>query len=136
MPRRPTRNLAGATRCRSRSWSRKWSMPISRPCATSMRAAIGTSDDVAITRGQIRVSPPLLFDLAGKRVYVAGHTGMAGSAIARRLASEGCDVLPVDHATVDLIDQHQAERWLDRARPHAVFLAAGRVGGIRANSTF
>jgi GDP-L-fucose synthase len=82
------------------------------------------------------VSEPLLFDLAGKRVYVAGHTGMAGSAIVRRLGGEGCDVLTADHATVDLIDQQQAERWLERAKPHAVFLAAGRVGGIRANSTF
>ena len=82
------------------------------------------------------MNPSLLFDLAGKRVYVAGHNGMAGSAIVRRLGDEGCDVLTVDHATVDLIDQHQTERWLDRARPHAVFLAAGRVGGIRANSTF
>jgi GDP-L-fucose synthase len=82
------------------------------------------------------VSAPLLFDLAGKRVYVAGHTGMAGSAIARRLTREGCEILTADHATVDLIDQHQAERWLEHAKPHAVFLAAGRVGGIRANSTF
>jgi GDP-L-fucose synthase len=111
-------------------------MPISRPCATSMRAAIGASDDVGITRGQFRVSPPPLFDLAGKRVYVAGHTGMAGSAIARRLASEGCDILTADHAALDLADQRQTEQWLAREKPDAVFLAAGRVGGIGANSAY
>jgi GDP-L-fucose synthase len=81
------------------------------------------------------VSAPL-FDLAGKRVYVAGHRGMAGSAIARRLAGENCEILTADHAAVDLIDQQAAEGWLERAKPDAVFLAAGRVGGIRANSTY
>jgi GDP-L-fucose synthase len=82
------------------------------------------------------VSPPLLFDLAGKRVYVAGHTGMAGSAIVRRLEREGCDILIVDHAAVDLADQRQTEHWLADAKPDALFLAAARVGGIRANSTY
>jgi GDP-L-fucose synthase len=82
------------------------------------------------------VSPPLLFDLAGKRVYVAGHTGMVGSAIVRRLGREGCDVVTVDHAAVDLADQRQTEHWLAQAKPDAVFLAAARVGGIRANSTY
>jgi GDP-L-fucose synthase len=81
------------------------------------------------------VSPPLLFDLAGTRVYVAGHTGMAGSAIARRLASERCDILTADHAALDLADQRETEQWLAREKPDAVFLAAGRVGGIRANSS-
>jgi GDP-L-fucose synthase len=82
------------------------------------------------------VSPPLLFDLAGKRVYVAGHAGMVGSAIVRRLAREGCDVRTADRAAVDLTDQWQTEHWLAQERPDAVFLAAARVGGIRANSTY
>jgi GDP-L-fucose synthase len=82
------------------------------------------------------MSPPLKFDLAGKRVYVAGHAGMTGSAIARRLGRESCEILTVDHAAVDLADQNQTEQWLARARPDAVFLAAGRVGGIRANSAY
>ena len=82
------------------------------------------------------MSAPLLFDLAGKRVYVAGHTGMAGSAIARRLAREGCDLLTADHAALDLTDQRQTEQWLKREKPDAVFLAAARVGGISANSTY
>src|ERR1700736_2036353 len=111
-------------------------MPISRPCAASMRAAIGASDDIGITRGQVRVSAPLLFDLAGKRVYVAGHTGMAGSAIARRLASEGCEILTAGHAPLDLAHQWETEQWLSRAKHDAVFLAAGRVGGIGANCAY
>jgi GDP-L-fucose synthase len=82
------------------------------------------------------MTPPLLFDLAGKRVYVAGHTGMAGSAIARRLAHERCDILTADHAALDLADQRQTEQWLAREKPDAVFLAAARVGGISANSTY
>ena len=78
----------------------------------------------------------LLFDLRGKRVYVAGHTGMAGAAIVRRLASEGCDILTVGHEEVDLTNQAQTEDWILRQRPDAIFLAAGRVGGIHANNIF
>ena len=80
--------------------------------------------------------PPLLFDLRDKRVYVAGHTGLAGSAIARRLASEGCEMLTADHATLDLTKQEATENWMMQARPDAIFLAAARVGGIHANGTF
>jgi GDP-L-fucose synthase len=79
---------------------------------------------------------PLLFDLTGKRVYVAGHRGMAGSAIVRRLAGEGCEVLTGDRRTLDLTQQAETERWLAANRPDAVFLAAGHVGGIYANDTF
>jgi GDP-L-fucose synthase len=82
------------------------------------------------------MSPPLLFDLAGKRVYVAGHAGMAGSAIARRLARENCEILTAEHAALDLADQAQTEQWLAREKPDAVFLAAARVGGISANSSY
>ena len=82
------------------------------------------------------MSPPLLFDLAGKRVYVAGHTGMVGSAIVRRLGAERCEILSADHAMLDLADQQQTGQWLARTKPDAVFRAAARVGGIRANSTY
>ena len=82
------------------------------------------------------MSAPPLFDLAGKRIYVAGHTGMAGSAIARRLARENCHILAADHAALDLADQRQTEQWLAREQPDAVFLAAARVGGISANSSY
>jgi len=82
------------------------------------------------------MAPALLFDLRGKRIFVAGHRGMAGSAIVRRLANEGCEVLTVDRKSVDLTSQSDIEDWLKQSRPDGVFLAAGRVGGIRANSTF
>ncbi|MDO8878571.1 MAG: GDP-L-fucose synthase [Pseudolabrys sp.] len=82
------------------------------------------------------MEPPLLFDLRGKSVYVAGHGGMAGAAIMRRLESEGCEILTADRAELDLTDQTQTEDWLQRKRPAAIFLAAGRVGGIHANATF
>jgi len=78
----------------------------------------------------------LRFDLQGKRVFVAGHKGMAGSAIVRRLAAEGCQVLTIGREIVDLTRQAESERWLDDNAPDAVFLAAARVGGIYANNAF
>lgn len=78
----------------------------------------------------------MAFDLTGKRVWVAGHKGMVGSAIVRRLASEACEVLTVDRAALDLTDQRAVQDWMQRERPDAVFLAAARVGGIMANSTY
>jgi GDP-L-fucose synthase len=74
--------------------------------------------------------------LAGKRVFVAGHTGMAGSAIVRRLRQEPCNVLVVEHSELDLTRQDQTERYLSATRPDAVIMAAGRVGGILANDTY
>ena len=82
------------------------------------------------------MTPRLLFDLRGKRIYVAGHTGLAGSAITRRLASEGCEVLTAQHGTLDLTKQEATENWIMQARPDAIFLAAARVGGIYANDAF
>jgi len=75
------------------------------------------------------------YRLAGKRVWVAGHRGMAGSAIVRRLASEDCEVVCVGRETLDLLVQSDVEEWMAQIKPHAVFLAAARVGGILANST-
>jgi GDP-L-fucose synthase len=75
------------------------------------------------------------YSLKGKRVWVAGHGGMAGSAIVRRLKAEGCEILTVGRDTADLRRQEQVESWMKRARPQAVFLAAATVGGILANST-
>ncbi len=76
------------------------------------------------------------FDLAGKRVFVAGHRGMAGSAIARRLSREECDVLTVPRETLDLIDQSAVRQWFARERPDAVVVAAAKVGGILANDSY
>lgn len=77
-----------------------------------------------------------MYLLRGKRVYVAGHRGMVGSAIVRRLATEGCDILTVGRREVDLRDQTAVRSWMADQRPQAVFLAAARVGGILANDTY
>ncbi len=82
------------------------------------------------------MTPGLLFDLRGKRIYVAGHRGMVGSALVRRLAHENCDILVAERRILDLTDQHATENWLARMRPDAIFLAAGLVGGIYANDTY
>ncbi len=76
-----------------------------------------------------------LFSLEGKRIWVAGHRGMAGGAIVRRLAKENCDVLVATRQDADLRRQADIERWMKDNRPEVVFLAAGTVGGIQANST-
>jgi GDP-L-fucose synthase len=77
----------------------------------------------------------LPYDLAGKRVYVAGHRGMAGSALVRRLKDERCTILTAPRAALDLTRQAEVERWMAAEKPHAVFIAAARVGGIVANNT-
>ena len=76
-----------------------------------------------------------VFSLAGKRVWVAGHRGMVGAALVRRLAAEDCEILTVDRETLDLTDQAATRRWMLDHRPQAVFLAAARVGGILANDS-
>jgi GDP-L-fucose synthase len=75
------------------------------------------------------------FDLKDKRVFVAGHRGMVGGALVRRLASEGVELLTVPRSEVDLRDQAAVFAWFAKARPQVVFLAAAKVGGIVANDT-
>jgi GDP-L-fucose synthase len=78
---------------------------------------------------------PVMFPLKGRRVFVAGHRGMVGSAIARRLASEDCEILTVAREELDLRDHSAVDAWFAERRPEAVFLAAARVGGIHENDT-
>ncbi|MCS5677791.1 MAG: GDP-L-fucose synthase [Acidimicrobiales bacterium] len=69
-------------------------------------------------------------------VFVAGHRGLVGSAVVRRLQVEGfTDVQTVGREALDLRDQSAVDTWFDAQRPHYVFLVAGTVGGIHANST-
>jgi len=75
------------------------------------------------------------YRLNGKRVWVAGHRGMAGSAIVRRLQAEGCDLVTAPRQEVDLRRQAEVEAWMTQNRPQAIFVAAATVGGILANST-
>ena len=74
-----------------------------------------------------------VYDLQGKRVWVAGHRGMVGSALVRRLETMDCQILTVDRSELDLRRQADVEQWVLGARPQAVFLAAALVGGIQAN---
>jgi GDP-L-fucose synthase len=75
------------------------------------------------------------YALEGKRVWVAGHRGMVGAALVRRLAQEGCEVLIAERGDADLTRQAEVERWMAKAKPQAVFVAAAKVGGILANDT-
>lgn len=76
------------------------------------------------------------YPLSGKRVFVAGHRGMVGSAIVRRLERENCTVLTAGRAEMDLTSQAAVAAWFAREKPDAVFLAAAKVGGILANRDF
>ena len=82
------------------------------------------------------MSPLVPFELRGRRVFVAGHRGMVGAAIARRLAVESCEVLTADRARLDLTRQSAVEAWFSDNKPDAVFLAAAKVGGIHANNAY
>lgn len=75
------------------------------------------------------------FDLSGKRVWVAGHRGMVGGALVRRLASEGVELITAGREEVDLCRQGEVEDWFAANKPDVVFLAAAKVGGIQANNT-
>ena len=76
------------------------------------------------------------YALAGKRVWVAGHNGMVGSALVRRLAAEKCEILTIERSAVDLTRQEEVARWVKQVRPQAVFMAAAKVGGIAANASY
>jgi GDP-L-fucose synthase len=75
------------------------------------------------------------FELKGKTVFVAGHKGMVGSALLRRLAAENVELLTATRGELDLRDQAAVFKWFAEKRPQAVFLAAAKVGGIVANNT-
>jgi GDP-L-fucose synthase len=77
-----------------------------------------------------------VYDLKGKRIWVAGHRGMVGSAVVRRLGSENCTVLTATRREVDLTRQADVERFVADARPDAIVLAAAKVGGILANDSY
>ena len=76
------------------------------------------------------------YDLRGKRVWVAGHEGMVGAAILRRLESEDCELLTATRRELDLRAQDLVSNWVSEHKPQAVFLAAAKVGGIHANETY
>ncbi|WP_424934296.1 GDP-L-fucose synthase [Amaricoccus macauensis] len=76
------------------------------------------------------------YELKGKRVWVAGHRGMVGGAVVRRLESEDCEVITAGREVVDLVDQKAVHDWMAKAKPDVVILAAAKVGGIQANNIY
>lgn len=78
----------------------------------------------------------MAFDTSRKRIFVAGHRGMVGSAIVRRLQGQGCEILTADRGQLDLLDQAATRAWITNEKPDAVVLAAAKVGGILANDTY
>lgn len=77
-----------------------------------------------------------MYDLKNKRVFVAGHRGMVGSAVVRRLESERCETLTAGRDELNLLDQAAVRTWMADRKPDAVILAAAKVGGIVANDTY
>ena len=77
----------------------------------------------------------LKYNLSGKRVWVAGHRGMVGSSICRRLDAEDCEVLTVGRHVLDLRCQQAVNSWFAENKPDAIFVVAATVGGILANDT-
>jgi GDP-L-fucose synthase len=89
-----------------------------------------------MTERKPAVKQSIPYALEGKRVWVAGHRGLVGAALVQRLTTEGCRVLTVDRRALDLTRQDSVERWMAQAQPQAVFIAAGKVGGILANDNY
>jgi GDP-L-fucose synthase len=85
--------------------------------------------------GRFQMTDSRAFDLSGKRIFVAGHRGMVGSAVVRRLEREDCEILTASRDRLDLTRQDAVEDWIAEQRPDAVVLAAAKVGGIMANQT-
>lgn len=81
-------------------------------------------------------SKPEIFSFKGKRVWVAGHNGMVGSALVRRLEQENCEILKISRRELDLTRQSDTEDWMDAVRPDVILVAAAKVGGIAANAAY
>ena len=78
----------------------------------------------------------MTYSLKGKRIWVAGHRGMVGGAVVRRLASEDCEVITAGRDVVDLVDQAATKAWMAEVRPDVIVMAAAKVGGIKANNDY
>lgn len=77
-----------------------------------------------------------IMSLNGQRIWVAGHNGMVGRALVRRLATENCQILTATRQDCDLTDQRNTRKWVSENKPDIVILAAAKVGGILANNTY
>lgn len=77
-----------------------------------------------------------MYDLAGQRIWLAGHRGMVGSALMRKLADSGCEIITADRSELDLTDQAAVTEFYRQQKPDCVIIAAAKVGGILANETY
>ena len=77
-----------------------------------------------------------MFKLEEKRIWVAGHTGMVGSAVLRKLNSLGLNTLAVERDDLDLTRQTEVEQWVKKNKPNVVVVCAAKVGGIKANNDY
>src|ERR1700739_238722 len=116
-PARPARSSAGSRRRVLRNWSRKW-------WRATLRLPGG--------RSPMARTP---FELKGKTVFVAGHRGMVGAALVRRLARENVEVITAGGRELEPCAQRAVFEWFAARPPQVVFLAAAKVGGIVANNT-
>ena len=78
----------------------------------------------------------MTYNLSGKKVWVAGHRGMVGSAVCRQLKNEDCNIIKVGRDEVNLVNQAEVNDWMNAVKPDAIVLAAAKVGGIQANNNF
>ena len=78
----------------------------------------------------------MAYNLSGKKVWVAGHRGMVGSAVCRQLEKEDCNIIKAGRDKVNLINQTEVNYWMNSVKPDAIILAASKVGGIEANNNF
>jgi GDP-L-fucose synthase len=78
----------------------------------------------------------MAYDLTGKRVWVAGHRGLVGSALVRHLATDNCEILTASRSEVDVADREAVSGYIKREKPDAIIVAAAKVGGILANDTY
>ena len=78
----------------------------------------------------------MTFSLRRKKIFVAGHNGMVGQAICKRLSKENCEILTVNKSSCDLRNQREVSQWMQENKPNGVIICAAKVGGILANDSF
>lgn len=78
----------------------------------------------------------MLFSLENKKIWIAGHNGMVGSAIMRSLENQKCELITINRESLDLSRQDETQDWIATQKPDVIFMAAAMVGGIHANATY
>jgi nucleoside-diphosphate-sugar epimerase len=102
---------------------------------TRLIAEMMESDLKRMPHARSAMAPSELpFRIEGRRIWVAGRCGIVGSALVRRLAREGCELLTFDRDRIDLRRQTDVEAWMSETKPEVVILAAARVGGVSADA--